>query len=51
MIRILKRFWSCRVRGVHVFGKPYRTDVSPYWFKQCRYCPTVRAVRRRKGKG
>jgi len=62
ILTLLKRFWSCRVRGAHVFGKPLDCpdglDIDPHSYKlppgrykTCRYCPTVRAVRRRKGKG
>ena len=54
----LKRFWSCRVRGVHVWGRAkdsYVEDDSgcrrPIHNKTCKHCGTVRAVRRRKGKG
>ena len=56
----LKRFWSCRVMGAHVWGKavdyddstPANGDELPHGrYKTCRHCGTVRAVRRRKGKG
>lgn len=55
----LKRFWSCRVRGVHVYGKAEDYDggltIDGYVlpggrYKTCRLCGTVRAVRRRKGR-
>lgn len=57
ILTLLKRFWSCRVRGVHSFGRAHdRLDTSgcpPVMlsYKTCRLCGTVRAVRRRKGKG
>ena len=59
MLSLLKRFWSCRVRGVHVFGRPVDREhafamhgysMPPGSYKFCKHCPTVRAVRRRKGK-
>lgn len=53
-----KRLWSCRVRGVHSFGRAqervlaYKLNgvTEKDYVKQCRHCGSVRAVRRRSTK-